>query len=120
MFKMTFFCVMCSARIEEDIDHLFFECPFAVQCWASINFSWDMSLQRFIRARDVHGLEFFTEASIIAAWELWKLRNDKIFQCRDPKHSIWLANFKHQCLSQSVRFRDDLRSSFCFWLDAFS
>ena len=74
-------CVMCSARIEEDIDHLFFECPFAVQCWASINFSWDTSLplpERFIRARDVHGLEFFTEASIIAAWELWKLRNDKI------------------------------------------
>ena len=34
-------CVMCSAGIEEDIDHLFFECPFAVQCWASINFSWE-------------------------------------------------------------------------------
>ena len=83
--------VMCSARIEEDIDHLFFECPFVVQCWASINFNWDTSLplpERFIRACDVHGLEFFTEASIIVAWELWKLCNDKIFERRDPMHSI--------------------------------
>ena len=76
--------------------------------------------ERFIRARDVHGLEFFTEASIIADWELWKLRNDKVFQRRDPNPSLWLSNFNNQCFLQSVRFKDDLRSSFCVWLDAFS
>jgi hypothetical protein len=65
-------------------------------------------------------LPFFTEAALIGAWELWKLRNDKIFQRRDPTPVLWLANFKNQCFAQSVRFKDDLRSSFCFWLDAFS
>jgi len=80
-------CVMCNQGAEEDIDHLFFTCPFVVQCWTSINFSWDVSLplaERLMRANEVHALDFFVEASLIAAWELWKLRNDKIFQRRDP------------------------------------
>ena len=116
-------CVMCNQGADEDIDHLFFTCPFVVQCWTSINFSWDVSLplaERLMRANEVHALDFFVEASLIAAWELWKLRNDKIFQRRDPTPSLWLVNFKHQCNLQSVRLREDLRSSFCFWLDAFS
>jgi hypothetical protein len=116
-------CVLCDSGLEEDIDHLFFECPFAGQCWNSINLTWDTSLslmERLAMANSIQNLEFFTEATIIAAWELWKLRNDKIFQRRLPTTTIWLANFKNQCLLQSVRFRDDLRSSFCFWLDAFS
>ena len=57
----------------EDIDHLFFTCPFVVQCWTSINFSWDVSLplaERLMRANEVHALDFFVEASLIAAWEL--------------------------------------------------
>ena len=37
-------CVMCNTGMEEDIEHLFFDCPFAGQCWSSINFAWDSSL----------------------------------------------------------------------------
>lgn len=116
-------CVMCDTGSEEDIEHLFFECPFAGQCWNHIAFVWDNSLplvQRFAKARDEHDLEFFMEASLIAAWELWKLRNDKIFHRGTPTFAAWIANFKNQCNLQSVRFREDLRSSFCVWLDAFS
>jgi hypothetical protein len=117
-------CVLCDTGLEEDIDHLFFECPFATQCWNTINFTWDTSLplmERLVAANSLHNLDFFAEATIIAAWELWKLRNDKkIFQRRQPTHAIWLANFKNQCILQSVRFKDELRSSFCFRLDAFS
>jgi hypothetical protein len=115
--------VLCDTGLEEDIDHLFFDCPFAVQCWNSINFTWDTSLpmlERLAAASNTRNLEFFTEASLIAAWELWKVRNDKVFQRRDPTFAIWLANLKNQCILQSVRFKEDLRSSFCFWSDAFS
>lgn len=37
-------CVLCNMGIEEDMDHLFFDCPFARQCWNYINFSWDTDL----------------------------------------------------------------------------
>ena len=60
------------------------------------------------------------EAAMITAWELWKIRNDSIFGKHEPSFSRWFCNFQSQCLLQSVRFKGDLRSSFCFWLDAFS
>lgn len=37
-------CAMCSTSKEEDIDHLFFACPFAKQCWNTINIQWDLHL----------------------------------------------------------------------------
>jgi len=116
-------CVMCDAREEETLDHLFFECQFAKECWATIQIDWDVSLSlldRYTQAREAHTIPFFTEATLIAAWELWKVRNDKVFQRRDPTPSLWLSNFINQCNLQSIRFKDDLRSSFCVWLDAFS
>ena len=116
-------CVMCAAGSLETIEHLFFECSFAQDCWSKLEINWDLSvnpLDRFIQARSAHQLPFFTEATLIAAWELWKVRNDKVFARRDPTLALWWSNFKSQCLIQSVRFKDDLRSSFCAWLDAFS
>ena len=116
-------CIMCDSGAEETIDHLFFECSFAQECWAAIHFEWDDLLQlndRLTQARTTNNLPFFTEAALIAAWELWKLRNDKVFQRRNPSLSLWLANFKSQCLLQSIRCKEDLRSSFCVWLAAFS
>jgi hypothetical protein len=116
-------CVMCDRDEEETIDHLFFECPFARECWVTIHFDWDVSVQlndRLTEARLASHLPFFTEAALIAAWELWKLRNDRVFHRRDPSPSLWLSNFKSQCLLQSVRCKEDLRSSFGVWLDAFS
>ena len=60
------------------------------------------------------------EVVTIAAWEIWKIRNDRMFNNGKVHVNIWFANFKNQCLLQSLRFKDDLRSAFCFWLDAYS
>ena len=75
-------CVLCDSDEEETIDHLFFTCPFATQCWNRLGFTWDNTLNlgdRIVQARNTHNMQFFMEASMIAAWELWKMRNDKIF-----------------------------------------
>ena len=75
-------CVMCGSGEEETIEHLFFTRPFALDCWRSIHINSDMSMDlmdRFSTARQVHNMDFFPEATLIAAWELWKLRNDQIF-----------------------------------------
>jgi hypothetical protein len=68
------------------------------------------------QARTASNLPFFTEAALIAAWELWKIRNDKVFQRHDPSPTVWIANFKNQCFLQSLRFKDDLRSTFVYGL----
>jgi len=85
----------------ETIDHVFFDYPFAQDCWVAIQINKDESfdlLHRLIRGRDTHQLPFFTEVEMIAAWELWKLRNDKVFPRRDPTLAFWFSNFKSQCI----------------------
>jgi hypothetical protein len=117
------FCVLCTAGTEETIEHLFFQCPFACQCWDRIGFHLDLNLDvtdMILHARRASNLKFFTEIVLLAAWELWKVRNDRVFNRRDHSLDIWFANFRFQCIAQSIRFKVDLRSAFCAWLDAIS
>lgn len=116
-------CVMCDSGELETIEHLFFDCIFAQECWLKLGITWNSALElfdRFMQARSSHTTPFFAEVVMIAAWELWKLRNDRVFNRQDPTLVFWFSNFKSQCLLQPVRFKDDLRSSFYVWLDAFS
>jgi hypothetical protein len=115
-------CVMCETGEMETINHLFFDCTFARRCWSKILFHWDLSLgiqDRFIKASQEHGIPFFIEAALIAAWELWKLRNNKMFDRGPPSINLWFSNFLTQCNAHLVRFKTDLRSAFSVWLDAF-
>jgi len=85
-------------RVEEDIDRLFFSCEFA-RSWHKLLIHWDVTqslLPRIFRARAQQNLPFFMEDVLIAAWELWKLQNDKVFEGRRPSHSLWFCNFKKQ------------------------
>jgi hypothetical protein len=117
------FCVLCTSNCEEDIEHLFFGCEFAKRCWSAIGIQWDESIgmfQRLALAKGQCSLPFFTELVLIASWELWKIRNDKVFNRSNASFSVWLCNFRNQCLLQSIRFKEDIRSSFCYWLDGIS
>jgi hypothetical protein len=116
-------CIMCDTGEEETIDHLLFFCPFDRRCWATLHIHCDLSLSiedRLLLAMDTNGLDFFLKADMIAAWELWKIRNDSIFSRYDPSHDRWFCNFKNQGHLQAGRFKTELHTSFCFWLDAFS
>ena len=69
-------CVMCVTGADETIEHLLFTCPFASLCWAKININWDLTLSledRLIQGTQNNGLDFIMEASMIAAWEIWKI-----------------------------------------------
>jgi hypothetical protein len=36
--------VLYVGNVEEDTDHMFFSCPFALNCWAKLGFVWNMGL----------------------------------------------------------------------------
>lgn len=93
-------CVMCNLGVNETIQHLFFECPFAQDCWLRLGIHWDMTVairDRIACARSSHNIPCIMEIILIAALELWKIRNDKVFQRKDPAPSVWVNNFKAQC-----------------------
>jgi hypothetical protein len=57
-------CVLCSANIEEDIDHLFISCSFASTCWIKLDFHWVMNLpvcDRLLQAASCSMGEFFLD-----------------------------------------------------------
>ena len=76
-------CVGCGVGVEETVDHLFLNCPFAVQCWALINLDSSINLQplqllEFFRSR--LQVSFFMEIIILLCWSIWGWRNALIFE----------------------------------------
>jgi hypothetical protein len=63
--------------------HLFFECNFSRRIWIYLQIDWEQADNietMFIRARAGFAKPFFTEIVILACWNIWKMRNEYIFQ----------------------------------------
>jgi hypothetical protein len=66
-------CVLCNDGIEEDRDHLFFDCRFSRNCWHKLHIQWFMSLgirDRISSARAMSAQTFFMDTIIMAAWDI--------------------------------------------------
>ena len=82
-------CVQCPYIIHEDIAHLFFSCNFSVRVWDYLQIHWDpqpgmTTYNLVVKARKDFGHVFFTEVVFIAAWNIWMLRNGKVFRNERP------------------------------------
>jgi len=121
--KPNTLCVMCRSTIEEDIDHLFFFCPFAISCWNKLGIQWSTATNVYDRilltARNSN-IPFFMEIFLIAAWEIWNLRNSKIFGNGRPTIRLCIHNFKQQAHLQLLRVRGTDRPPFVQWLETIS
>src|SRR4051812_34550103 len=85
-------CVLCIGHVHEDSDHLFFRCQFATICWLLVGISWDCNLelsQRIVKAKSVFTGPCFMEIFSCAAWNIWKERNEFIFNNIRPSLSRW-------------------------------
>jgi len=83
----------------EDVNHLFFGCPFSTVCWQKLGFTWDITLDihaRLEQGNRTMGIPFFMEIFIIAAWEIWNIRNGKFFEGQPVNIQLWIVRFKAQ------------------------
>jgi len=81
----------------EDVNHLFFECPFSIVCWQKFGFTWDTNLDihyRLEQGNNVMNMPYYIETFIIAAWELWNIRNRNIFEGSSVNIHLWTVRFK--------------------------
>ena len=90
-------CLLCCNPPEEDITHLFFTCPFSQRCWDALGIQWPNDP---CRLRKLHGAKarwarpMFLKFFVVAAWGIWKERNDKHFHGIQPSFGSWRGRFK--------------------------
>ena len=120
MVQPNAFCVLCNLDGLEDTDHLFFSCPFAVSCWNKLGIHWNLQLDTsdwVLQAAQLFHTAFFMDFFIMAAWEIWNIRNSKIFDNGSPSLQLWVRRFKEQGFLQLVRVKEDLCLAFIQFLE---
>ncbi|EER99102.3 hypothetical protein BDA96_02G261200 [Sorghum bicolor] len=99
MHLVDYSCVLCNQGCEESSFHLFFECSFSKECWASIPIIWDLNLNpldMIIQARLTFGSAIFREIFITTCWIIWNTRNNIIFDNGQKNLQLWKMQFKAQ------------------------
>jgi hypothetical protein len=89
---------------------LFFSCPFSEACWQSLGISWDFTKEFFQMMQHTklqYQNPFFMETFIIAAWQIWKQRNNFIFDRGRPSIGSWKSSFYEGARLQAHRFSDE-------------
>ena len=95
----TAFCVLCNLDVLEDIDHLFFSCPFAVSCWNKLGIQWNLQLDtndRVLQAAQLFHTVFFMDFFIMAAWEIWNIRIPRSLTMGLLLYSFGCVNLKNK------------------------
>lgn len=90
-------CLLCADPPEETVEHLFFQCPFSAACWGRLGIIWPSHgdrLQLLHEAKRRWTKPMFMEIFLVAAWSLWKERNNKNFRGILPTEEAWLQRFK--------------------------
>ena len=83
---------------EETMEHHFFECPFAKQCWSKVGLTWPGGTNRLAilhGGRESWRRPLFMDIFLLAAWSLWMERNNQHFSGIPHSFVAWLARFKH-------------------------
>jgi hypothetical protein len=80
-----------------------------------LNMHWNFQsdfFQMMMQSKHQYQNPFFMEIFIIAAWHIWKQRNNFIFDRGRPSFSSWKFSFLDEARLQALRMSEDKRSSF--------
>ncbi|PNT67864.1 hypothetical protein BRADI_3g33103v3 [Brachypodium distachyon] len=114
-------CVLCSAWVLEDWQHLFSTCNFSRRIWSFLQIDWrsvpsvDVVVQR---AMISFGEPFLLEVIAFACWHIWKQRNGLIFKEIIPSFHSWRAAFVHVLSLLGHRFKPGLAPRLAAWLES--
>jgi hypothetical protein len=99
--------------VEETIEHIFLKCQFSSICWGSLNITWQAHgsfLDIIAAGRLSWGKPPFMEVFMLAAWNIWKLRNNMTFNGTDPELIAWKEKFGSDAKLLIHRVRPELHS----------
>jgi hypothetical protein len=112
-------CELCHGKIYEDRVHLFFECTFSRRIWNYLQVDWSSSndMQVLVaRARRRFNKPFFMEVLITTCWNIWLIRNGKIFRHEKPTFAKWKAKFIHDISLLQYRIKSKHKEALLDWI----
>jgi hypothetical protein len=114
-------CELCLLDAYEDRSHLFFECNFSMRIWNYLQITWvsNDNLQAVVSAaRRSFGHPFFMEVLITACWNIWLIRNAKIFRQERPTFAKWKCKFVHDLTLLQHRIKAKYKDRLLEWIAA--
>jgi hypothetical protein len=99
-------CPLCPQNREETTFHLFFSCPFNIECWRHLGINWNFHLDfhsMMEEAKKQYTHMFFMEIFMLGAWLIWKQRNNAIFSHGRPSFQGWKSGFLEEAWLQAHR-----------------
>ena len=69
-------------------------------------------------AKRSFGRTGFMEVVLTACWNIWKVRNDKIFMFERPSFRVWKFRFLHDLQQHLCRFPEKQSVTVKDWLDS--
>jgi hypothetical protein len=113
-------CVLCHLNVEESLQHLFLDCPFAIACWNLLGLAHLIQgnlIDSVFLFKTQISRPFFMEIIIAMFWAIWTARNDVIF--RNLHHSVQAAKivFKQELAWVKLRAKRDFGLHLQLWLD---
>jgi hypothetical protein len=112
-------CVLCPLLTRETRDHLFFNCNFSVRVWNYLQIDWssgDSMNELVIQARRSFGKPFFTEVVFIACWNIWIIRNGRVFRNERARFNKWRSAFIHDITLMKYRIKSAIKDELLRWI----
>lgn len=116
-----FSCAIYQQGLEETVSHLLFYCPFAKDCWVSLNFSYDDNLhtpQIYQAWKNQKQFTFSLDIFILGCWGIWMARNDLIFRNKPPRVPSFRLLLKEEASLLLHRCKASLSQSLNSWISA--
>ena len=112
-------CVLCPTQHLESRDHLFFQCNFSVRIWNYLQIEWNGGSNMVDIAQAARrGIQqpFFLEVVFVAWWNIWAIRNAKVFHHERPNFARWKAGFVHDLTLLGYRIKHKFKDDFFRWI----
>jgi hypothetical protein len=119
----VFSCLTCRSGEDETRNHLFFTCPFSLTCWDLMGIKWNTNLplgHMIAEAKQTWDKPLFTEAVILGAWNIWKIRNRKLFEGVTPDKEAWRRQILQDLDILKYRVKNSQKTSLHILVSQFS
>lgn len=115
----SFNCEICLSHREETLLHLFWECPFAKDCWGLFNLETveqGSTTANILALKNQLNSQFFMVMIILLCWTIWKSRNNLIFNNIDVNLQNCKAILVKEIRLIALRVKQSQGANFEQWL----